>query len=178
MPFLHVHACMCVLPIIRNRECALLPSAGEGYTQNSQQRSFVSICLLNVFPACACRTHGLYVKLRNLTISSLFFKVCISYKWHTVFNIKSQPPASIPSLASPFSIFLILYNHTLSLEITFSTWHPYLRHPSCKHKTIWRKIILLYWPICLEQSASVSPSLILLHHAKTALKTHLFQNCF
>ena len=42
---------------------------------------------------------------------------------------------------------------------TFCIWHPYLRHPSCQHKTIRRKIIPLYRPICLEQSASVSPSL-------------------
>ena len=43
--------------------------------------------------------------------------------------------------------------------ITLCIWHPYLRHPSCKHKTIRRKTILLYRPICLEQWASVSPSL-------------------
>ena len=35
-------------------------------------------------------------------------------------------------------------------KTTFCIWLPYLHHPSCKHKTIWQKIMLLYRPICLE----------------------------
>ena len=44
-------------------------------------------------------------------------------------------------------------------KITFCIWHRHLCHPWYKHKTIWKKIILLYWPICLEQSASIRPPL-------------------
>ena len=38
-------------------------------------------------------------------------------------------------------------------------WHPFLPQPSCKRKTIWRKIILLYQPTFLEQSALIIPPL-------------------
>ena len=57
-----------------------------------------------------------HINLRNLTISSLFFKVCIVCQWHIVFNIRPQLSASTPSLENPLSIFLILRNHTLQPE--------------------------------------------------------------
>ena len=53
---------------------------------------------------------------------------------------------------SPQNLSDLLFNHTLQPE-------NYVLHPSCKHRTIRRKIIPLCRPICLEQSASVSPSL-------------------
>ena len=56
-------------------------------------------------------------------------------------------------------IFLIYTTIHSDQKITFCIRHRYLRHPSCKHKTIWRKIILLYWTICLEQSAFITPPL-------------------
>ena len=107
----------------------------------------------------------------NLTISSLFFKVCTGYQWHIVFNIKQQPSASTPSLANPLSIFLILYNHTLQPEndVLHLTLVP-------SSSLVWKQnysatdhsLIPAHSSetICLGQS--VTP--ILLHHSNLLLK--------
>ena len=63
-----------------------------------------------------------------------------------------------------------------SKTITIHIQHRNLCHPSCKHKNIWWKIFLLFWPICLEWFASnYSDSS---SSFKASLKMHLFNNYF
>ena len=119
------------------------------------------------------------ISFRTLTFSLLQqiprANVCVlsNQKIINLNNLLQFPLWQIPS-ASFWSYTTIHSNQKIMFCIWF--WHLYLCHPLCGHKTIRWKIILLYRPICPEQSASVSLSLWCF--SKSGLKTHLFQICF
>ena len=129
---------------------------------NNLPSFFMPVCTRVEGSSYLYTQQGLCVKLRNLTTSILFLKLCIGYQCtsntlHSIqnfnyllqFHLWNSPSVSVWSPSTLYSI----------KTITICIWHTNLCHPPCKHENIWWKIFFLCWPICLEQFASNTPPL-------------------
>ena len=96
-------------------------------------------------------THRIQYKISAITLHWLPVTHRIPYKISTIcFNsISETAPLYLSDLLQPYT----------SKKITICIRHPNLCHPSCKHKNIWRKIVFLHWPTCLEQFTLNTPPL-------------------
>ena len=122
---------------------------------------------------------GLCVKLRNLTTSILFLKLCIGYQQHKAFNANVQLSASVPSLEQPFSICPISFNLILQQDnYDLHLTHEPLSPPRVNTKTFGERSFSYAGPSVwnnLPQTLRHSDSTSCF---KAALKTHLFNNYF